>query len=135
MAHLHQLRSELLHDRKITDSEVDVIRDYIREDGRLDLEDIKFLVELLSDADEVCPAFDELFFPALKQAILRDGRIGPDEQFYLLKMLYSDGHIRESEKQFLFELRREAKEVPAAFEGLCEVALSAAPKNWSVGGR
>ena len=135
MPSLNQLRSELLTDRKITDAEVEVIRDHIRRDGRLDLEDVKFLVGLLSEAREVCPAFDELFFPALKEVVLEDGRIGQDEQFYLLKMLYSDGHVRPSEKQFLLELREEAQEVTPAFEALCDAALAAHPTSWDVGGR
>ena len=135
MPSLNQLRSELLTDRKITDAEVEVIRNHIHRDGRLDLEDVKFLVGLLSEAGEVCPAFDELFFPALKEAVLEDGRIGQDEQFYLLKMLYSDGHVRPSEKQFLLELREEAQEVTPEFEALCDVALAAHPTNWDVGGR
>jgi hypothetical protein len=135
MGRLHQLRSQLLRDRKITDDEVDVIRDCILEDGKLDLDDVKLLVELLSDAEEVAPAFDKLFFPALKEVILADGRVGMDEQFYLLKMLYSDGQIRDNEKQFLLELRREASEVSPEFETLCQEALQADATNWNVGGR
>jgi len=135
MAGLNELRSELLRDGKITDDEVEVIRDFIHRDGKLDMEDVKFLVELLSDAHEVCPAFDELFFPVLKEVILEDGRIGQDEQFYLLKMLYSDGHVRDSEKQFLHELRKSARETTPEFESLCETAMTAHPTNWDVGGR
>jgi hypothetical protein len=135
MSSLHRLRAELLNDGKITEDEVEVIRRHLEEDGKLDLDDVKFLVGLLSEADEVCPAFDELFFPALKEVILADGRIGPDEIYYLLKMLYSDGHVRESEKQFLLELKREAKEVPPEFQAMCDEAMNAHPRNWSVGGR
>jgi hypothetical protein len=96
---------------------------------------VKFLVELLCDAREVAPEFDEVFFPALKDAILADRQVGLDEQFYLLKMLYSDKHVRESEKQFLRELRREMKDVTPEFEDLCEEAFSAPATNWSVGGQ
>lgn len=134
MGTLHELRSSLLKDRKITKDEVGVIRDYINSDGQLDIADVRFLVELLSEAKEVCPEFDELFFPALKQIILADGRIDQGESYYLLKMLYSDGHIRDSEKQFLLELRQEAQEVPPEFEALCDEALEAHPTNWDVGG-
>ena len=134
MGTLHELRASLLKDRKITKDEVYVIRDYINRDGILDMEDVRFLVGLLSEAGEVCPEFDELFFPALKQVILADGRIDPGESFYLLKMLYSDGHIRDSEKQFLLELRQDADEVPPEFEALCDEALEAHPTNWAVGG-
>jgi hypothetical protein len=135
MGQLHELRSELLRDRRITDDEVEIIRDYIHQDGKLDLDDVKFLVELLSDADEVSPEFDRLFFPVLKEVILRDGKIGQDEQFYLLKMLYSDGRVRESERQFLSELKREADELSPQFEALYEEAFQAHETNWNLGGR
>ncbi len=134
MPNLHELRSELLGDRRITDCEVQVIQDHIHRDGQLDLDDVKFLIGLLCEAHEVCAAFDELFFPALKEVILEDGRIGQDEHFYLLKMLYSDGHIRDSEKQFLLQLREETRELTPEFEALCEEALAAHATNWDVGG-
>jgi hypothetical protein len=135
MNRLQELRRHVLQDRQISRSEVAVIRDYIDQDGELNLQDMKVLVELLSDADDVCPEFDELFFPAMRKIVLQDGRIGEDEQFYLLKMLYSDGHIRESEKSFLTELCRDAREVSPEFEALCETALGAHATNWDVGGR
>jgi len=133
MASLRELHSALLEDGKISDSEVAVIRDFIRSDGRLDLDDMKFLVELLSDAREVCPAFDELFFPSLKEIILQDGRVGQAEQFYLLKMLYSNGKIRTSEKEFLLQLRDELQEITPEFDALCETAFAADPTHWDVG--
>jgi uncharacterized tellurite resistance protein B-like protein len=125
----------LLSDGKITDCEVAVIRDYIEENGTLDLADVKFLVELLGDAREVSPSFDALFFPVLKEVLLADGKIGQDEQYYLLKMLYADGNVRESEKQFLRELLNETKEVTPEFQALCETAFNAPSANWSVGGK
>jgi uncharacterized tellurite resistance protein B-like protein len=135
MSRLQQLQAELLQNGKITDQEVEVLRNYLREKGSLDMEDVRLLVELLSDAREVSPAFDELFFPALKKVFLADGRIGLDEHFYLLKMLYSDGKVRECEKQFLRELLREAKEVTPEFRALCDEAFRAPETNWHVGGR
>jgi len=135
MSRLHRLRAELLADGKITEDEVEVIRRHIDEDGKLDLDDVKFLVELLSEARDVCPSFDELFFPVLKEVMLEDKRIAPDEQFYLLKMLYSDGQIRESEKRLLMELREEAEVVTPEFDALCREAMTAHPRNWNVGGR
>ena len=135
MGQLHELRSQLLRDRRISGDEVEVIREYIRQDGQLDLDDVKFLVDLLSDAVEVSPEFDRLFFPVLKEVVLQDGKIGQDEQFYLMKMLYSDGHLRESERQFLQELQREADELSPQFQAMCDEALEAHATDWSVGGR
>jgi uncharacterized tellurite resistance protein B-like protein len=135
MGRLHELKTELLKDGKITDQEVAALRRYLGDQGSLDMGDVKFLVELLADAREVSPAFDDLFFPALKNVILADGRIGLDEQFYLLKMLYSDGNVRECERQFLRDLCREAKEITPELEPLCDEAFRAPATNWSVGGR
>ena len=93
------------------------------------------LVELLSDSVEVCPAFDDLFFPILRRVLLEDGEIGQDEQYMLLKMLYADGHVRESEREFLRELRRDATNVTPQFDTLCEIAFDAHPTEWDLGGR
>lgn len=135
MASLYQLHADLLSDDKITDNEVAVIRKYIEEDGQLDLTDVKFLVGLLSSAKEVCPAFDDLFFPVLKEVLLADGKITMDEHFYLLKMLYSDGHVRDSEREFLLDLRQQVDEVTPEFETLCDQILTVPSRGWSLGGR
>jgi len=132
---LYETHAELLKDNKITADEVALIRDFIDEDGKLDLNDVKFLVGLLSSAEEVCPEFDELFFPVLKEVVLADGKIGMDEQFYLLKMLYSDGHVREREREFLREIRAELDEITPEFEQMYEQAMTVADRGWSVGGR
>jgi len=134
MARLHHVLERLLTDRRITDDEVEIIRDYIAEDGELDVADVKFLVQVLSEAQTVCPAFDELFFPMLEQILLADGEIGRDEQFYLLKMLYSKGHIRESERRFLVRLRHQAAKFPVEFDELLQTALQAPLTGWTLDG-
>ena len=135
MSQLFRLKDQLLNDRRITDNEVAVIREYIDANGQLDLDDVKFLVSLLSEARDVSPAFDELFFPALKRVILADGLVGLDEQFYLMKMIYSDGRVREQEKKFLRELQAEVRETTPEFDAMCEAAFATAATNWCVGGR
>ena len=134
MGRLNELLTDCLRDRRITDDEVAAIRQYVQEDGQLDLADVRFLVELLSESQEVCPAFDELFFPLLKKVVLRDGQVGMDEQFYLLKMLYSDGEVRQRELDFLAELRNEAAKTSPEFETLYETAMSCPAKQWDLGG-
>lgn len=134
MAELHQLLDHVLEHRKITDDEVQIIKEYILRDGKLDNEDVSFLVQLLTGASEVCPAFDALFFPVLKEVILKDGRIDQGEQFYLLKMIYGGNEIRESELRFLQQLGQEAQEVPAEFNEMCRMAAEAHPTQWDVEG-
>ena len=135
MSQMQDVLQHCLRDHRITKDEVAVIRQQVDADGRLDLDDVKFLVKLLVDAKEVCTEFDELFFRVLKQVVLHDGRIGQDEQFYLLKMLYSDGRVRDSERDFLVQLRNDAIESTPEFDALCETALATADVNWDLGGK
>lgn len=133
MSNLRQLQLQLLADGQITEAEVDIIRHYAASDGRLDLDDVKFLITLRGEAQKVCPSFDDLFFTLLKQVILADQQVGPDEQYYLLKMLYSDGQLTNRERQFLTELRSELPYVTPEFESLCQTAFAAPATSWDVG--
>ena len=133
MSAIQELHTRVVRDRRITPDEVAIIQAQVRADGRLDMQDVKLLVELLSDSIEVCPEFDDLFFPVLKNVLLADGKILADEQFYLLKMLYSDGRVRDNERDFLRELRDEIEPTPE-FAQLCTTAFQCPDENWSVGG-
>ena len=135
MSQFYRLLESIQADRNITEDEILPIRDYINADGRLDLDDVKLLVELYCDADNRCAAFDELFFAVLEKVFLADGQISPSEEFYLLKMLYSDREIREPEREFLRKLRKQLPTRSASFEALFETAMNSPAKNWNVGGR
>jgi len=130
----YQLLSTVLADKKIEESEVALIREYLYRDGDLNLEDVQVLVGLYCEASEYCPAFEKLFFEVLDEVILADGEIQPSEQFYLLKMLYSKRVIRDREKDFLINLKRKAKRTTPEFEAICEEALRAHATAWSSGG-
>lgn len=135
MSSFYQFVAEMLADRKITEVEVPAIRDRLYEDGRLDIEDVKLLVELYCEARESCPAFEDLFFSVLEQVFLADGSIQPSEQYYLLKLLYCDREIRDREKEFLRTLQQKAAQTTPEFDALCEEVFRAHPTAWSVGGR
>ena len=134
MSTFHEFTSAMLTDKRIEDSEVPSIRQHLYQDGRLDLEDVKLLVELYCGATDCCAAFEDLFFCVLEEVFLADGQIQPSEQFYLLKMLYSDRRITDREKAFLLKLRETAERTTPEFDALCEEAFSAHPTEWSVGG-
>ena len=132
---MSDLRQQIVADAKIDDAEVALIRERVHEDGRLDLDDVAFLVELYCSKTEKCPAFDDVFFSVLKKALLSDDQVFLSEHFYLMKMLYSDHHIRPRELQLLREIKREAKQTSPEFDVLCDEAENAHPTDWSVGGR
>ena len=135
MSSFHELLSTILADGRIDDADVTSIREYLYRDGKLDLDDVKVLVELYGEARQRTPPFDDLFFEVLEQVILADGEVQPSEQFYLLKMLYSDREVRPREKEFLLKLRRKASCTTPEFEALCDEALQAHPTAWDEGGR
>lgn len=135
MAGLREFHDQLLSDKQITSNEVDVIKSYIQQDGRLDYDDIKFLVGLMKEAVSVCPEFDELLFPTMRQVILSDGEVTMDEQYLLLQMLYSDGEVRECERKFIVDLRGDVETVTPELEQLCETAMNCETKGWETGGR
>jgi hypothetical protein len=134
MSQLYKFLATIQANGEISDDEVSLIREKLNDDGQLDVDDVKLLVELYCDTANRCPAFDKLFFSVLENVLLADGQISPSEEFYLLKMLYSDREIREPEREFLRRLRKQLPNKSASFEALFETALNAPAKNWSVGG-
>ncbi|HYW79344.1 MAG TPA: hypothetical protein VE890_07180 [Thermoguttaceae bacterium] len=134
MSTFYEFVSSVLADKRIEESEVPAIRAQIHQDGRLDLDDVKLLVELYCGATDHCDAFEDLFFTVLEEVFLADGQIQPSEQFYLLKMLYSDRKITEREKAFLANLQQSANHTTPEFDALCDEAFRAHPTQWSVGG-
>jgi len=127
VSQLRDLKSTILADGtdlRIDDSDVALIRKNLPADGALSRDEVEFLTELRTEARAVCPAFDQLFFPAFKSHLLDDGKISYPEQFALLRMLYGGGGIDPAERQFLIELRKEVREVTPEFDALYKQAIS-----------
>ncbi len=133
MSQFQEFVSTTLNDGRITDAEVPLIEQELRRDGRIDIEDVKLLVELYCNAREYCDSFESLFFRVFEQVILEDGELQPSEQYYLLKMLYSDRVIRVAEKQFLVKIRNQVSAIAPEFAELCDEAMLAEAGVASVG--
>jgi uncharacterized tellurite resistance protein B-like protein len=124
--------STLLADGKIDDDEVRALRKELWEDGQIDMEEVHFLIELRNAAqkkakakkEEVNPKFTALFFKALEENVLKDGKIDAAEAGVLREMLYADGKIDEDEKKFLVKLKKSAKATSPQFESLYEDCMS-----------
>jgi hypothetical protein len=134
MTSYHEVVQHILADQKISDSELRLLCDHVYRNGTPNLEDVKLLVELYTGIGKPSEAFENFFYGVMKKVVLEDGEIQPGEQFYLLKVIYSDRVIRPRELAFLRELRREAKQITPDFEQLCQHAFQAPATNWSVGG-
>jgi hypothetical protein len=135
MSRLHDFVATMSSDRRISDDELPLIREQIYADGELSLDDVKLLVELYCTCGDPSPQFCRLLFGVLEEVLLADGEISPSEQYYLLKLLYTDRVIRESEREFLKKLRGKLPQRTPEVEELIATALAAPARDWSVGGR
>jgi uncharacterized tellurite resistance protein B-like protein len=89
----------LLADGQIDDNEVKVLKKELYEDGKIDKKEVEFLIELRNEAQkkakskqaEVNPNFTKLFFKAVSDNVLEDGKIDGSEANWLRKMLFADG--------------------------------------------
>ncbi len=123
MADLQQLKAEILADGRIDEEEVTRLRDELYADGKIDKEEVEFLIAVRNEAAQVCPSFEQLFFQAVKDNVLADGSIDAEEVSWLRAMLFADGKIDDGEKQFLRQLRSEARQVSPEFQALCDECL------------
>ena len=135
MSQFYQFLATIQANGEISDEEVALIRQKLSDDGQLDVDDVKLLVTLYCETGNRCPAFDTLFFSVLEKVLLTDGQIAPSEEFYLLKMLYSDRVIHEPEREFLRRLRKQLPERTSSFEHLFDSAMEAPASSFSVAGR
>ena len=123
-----------LADGKIDDDEVKALKKELWEDGKIDDEEVKFLirsapyvepkVKAKAKKEEVNPKFTALFFKAIEENVLKDGKIDAAEAGWLRGMLYADGKIDEDEKKFLARIKKAAKSTSPQFESLYEDCMS-----------
>ena len=134
MASDHEVVRHILADQRIDEGELQQLCEHVYRNGAPSLDDVRLLVELYTGVASLSEAFEDFFYGVLNKVIMADGEILLGEQFYLLKVIYSDRIIRPRELAFLRELRSEAKHVTPDFEQLCQHAFQAPATNWSVGG-
>lgn len=83
MQPLLKIKQEILAKGKIDSPELEVLRQQLYADGKIDRRGAEFLVELHKRVQHSTPAFERFFFQAVKDHILVDGRIGTDEAAWL----------------------------------------------------
>jgi uncharacterized tellurite resistance protein B-like protein len=119
----------LLADGVIDDTEVKILRKELWADGKIDKDEVNFLIELRNQAQkkarggELSPAFENLFFKAIEQNVMEDGVIDAKEANWLRKMLFADGKIDAREKKFLQKIKKEATKVSPAFQALYDECM------------
>jgi hypothetical protein len=114
----------LLADGKIDETEVKILKKELWADGKIDRDEVKYLIELRNAAQkkakggDLSPAFEKMFFKAIEENVLEDGKITAKEAGWLRTMLFADGKIDANEKKFLMKLKKTAKSVSPSFDKL-----------------
>jgi uncharacterized tellurite resistance protein B-like protein len=128
----------LLADGKIDDDEIKALRRELWDDGKIDAEEVRFLVSLRNQAQkkakakkaEVNPKFTQLFFKAVEENVLADGKIDASEAGWLREMLFADGKIDADERKFLERIKKAATATSPEFNRLYDECMArSAPKK------
>lgn len=125
------LGMKILTNGKIEGHEVEALRELISADGKVDREEVEFLIHLYRRTDQIAPAFEKFFYKAIKQHLLADGTIDSERAAWLRQLIFADGKVTEREKKLLRELRGEAKEIAVEGDALIEECLAwpESPRN------
>ena len=122
--------SAFLADGVIDEAEVKVLKKELWADGKIDQDEVEFLIDLRNLAQKKAkkkglkPKFEKLFFKAMEENVLVDGTIDAEEARWLRQMLFADKKIDANEKKFLARLKKAAKSTSAAFDKLYEECMA-----------
>jgi len=125
----------ILADGVIDEGEVKILRKALWADGKISNSEVEFLIELRIAAqkkakakkEELTPVFEKLFFKAVEENVLKDGKIDAAEANWLRRALFADGKIDAGEKKFLERLNKAAKgQISPEFQKLYDDAMAKA---------
>jgi len=112
------LVKDVLANGKVDGEEIKVLRQELYAAGRPDRRGMDALVEIHKRVQRVTPAFEQFFYQALKDYLLRDGRVSAAEVAWLRGTVLT-GTPGVMDAKFLRELRGEAKGGGPELEALC----------------
>ncbi len=133
MPNLREIEERLLAEGRVNEHGVELLRQVLDANGRINREKADFLVELHKRMPHRTPAFDRFFYQAIKDSVLATGRIGPKKTEWLRQMLFDKGKIEDEERKLLHQLKGEAQEVSPEFEALYRENMKQ-PPEWHTSG-
>lgn len=108
----------ILADNRIDTREVKILRDALLADGKITQVELDFLKELRNEAGSYVREFMQLYIDAVKDHVLHDGAIGHRETEWLRQSIVSHGKIDEDDQRLLHELNLSAEQVTPEFKQL-----------------
>jgi hypothetical protein len=133
MQDLRQIEQKILANGKVDHAELEVLHRALYIGGKVHRREADFLVELHKRVQHLTPAFEHLFYQAIKDHILVNGRIDAEETAWLRRKLFTDGKMEDEKRKFLHELKGEAKQVSHEFEVLFKESMKQPPEQRTCG--
>jgi hypothetical protein len=134
MMSLREIEERVLANGRVEGHELELLRQVMYGDGKVNREKADFLVELHKRVQHRTPAFQRFFYQAIKDHILVDGCIGAKETDWLRQMVFANDKVDDEERKFLQELNGEAKQVAPEFEKLFKQCIKQPPEQRTSGG-
>src|SRR5207245_778668 len=98
MMNLRELEQHILANGRVDGPELEALRKHLYASGTIDRRGADFLVELYKRVEHRTPAFEHFFYRAIKDHILKQGRIDAEEAVWLRRMLFADRKIEDQER-------------------------------------
>jgi hypothetical protein len=84
MLNLRDIEESILATGKLDGRELEMLRQQLYADGKIDRRKADFLVELHKRVQHINPAFEQFFYQAIKYHVLSNGRINQSSAWKLL---------------------------------------------------
>jgi len=130
---LLQTAQGILANGEIDGPRLDRLRRQLYADGYIDRTKADFLVALHRRIQPHTPAFERLFYQALKDHLLACERLGAEEADWLRCTLFLDGELEDEGLKFLHELKGEAKNCSPEFEVLVSLSMTMSSEHCTYG--
>jgi hypothetical protein len=123
MQELRRIEQDILTRGKVDSDHLLALRLALYTGGPVGRPEADFLVELHKRVQRPNPGFEHLYYRAIKDHVLVDGRVDAAEAAWLRDVLLAEGTIKDEERKFLHELKGEAQVVSREFEILFREAM------------
>ncbi len=133
MQELRRLEQDILEKGKVDSDHLESLRLALRVGGKVGRAQADFLVDLHKRVQHPNPAFEALFYRAIKDHVLADGRIDAEEAGWLRRVLFADGKIDDEGRQLMRELKGDAERASPEFDALFDECMKMPPEQRTCG--
>ena len=124
MLHLLETAQDILAKGSIDSLQMELLRRQLYGDGGIDRQKVNVLVGLHRRIQFQHPAFERLYYKAVKDHLLACERLGAQETEWLRQTLCADGAFTDEERTLLHELMDESRKCSPDFEILFKESLT-----------